>query len=637
MKLLLATLLLLGRAQPAQCVEVGMMYEGWHAPAYFGRNPGTNATVEGVIRSNGTLPLSVVLPTSPKAQGFWFHKQPAGGFYCIYRKRSTENTSSAGLPDCPGITETLTRHAKLLTAAGVDFIVADSTNLQNTGGFADAIQLRPWEVLAEEWLALRKKGVATPAIAIWQNLQDPTGSLWEKYINGAYSNPAYADLLFKDEKTGKKVFFTTANPTAALVQKIEASGEIVVVTMWALHDGYARGEWSFMAPCTQSGSRSTSVYSDLAKPCAQKLTTNSPIGKHGTSLTVGPSYQLSYSSLPFRAAGKLSGLTLKKSFERAFAENAKGQLDYLMVGTFNEHIAQPQHNPFSAKQAWAKRVGSTYEPVQNQNIDPSPLSIRAGGLAYSQPVSQVQQHPYDGGQEWVKSMGVEDDALAGKLWVDMFGDGLTRDLEPTVEDGGRMWDLFSSCMRVFKSGAARCSASNSNEQCCMFGKLDPYSEWKGVYSLHLNDIEDQLLTTDASERAALKKSGWAEVCSAAGGAAQFCYWKGDINAVAPTAADYTGGPFLLRGLPLPASHPTQAVYRCLSNETRHFISCDPACRGLGKPESVLGYTSLVRDSDTPRALRLCRTTSSRYWPNGRLYYSLDAKCAQIAEHLGFVH
>ena len=38
-----------------------------------------------------------------KRMGFWWHKQPAAGFYCIYRKRATENTSSCGLPDCPGI------------------------------------------------------------------------------------------------------------------------------------------------------------------------------------------------------------------------------------------------------------------------------------------------------------------------------------------------------------------------------------------------------------------------------------------------------------------------------------------------------------------------------------------------------
>ena len=74
------------------------------------------------------------------------------------------------------------------------------------------------------------------------------------------------------------------------------------------------------------------------------MLTNSTCG------AVGPSYQLSYSSLPFRASGKLGGLTLKKQFERAFEENANGKLDYLQVGTFNEHIAQPQPNAFVTQQ-----------------------------------------------------------------------------------------------------------------------------------------------------------------------------------------------------------------------------------------------------------------------------------------------
>ena len=109
---------------------VGMMYEGWHAPAYWGRSPTAgNLTVEGVIRSNGSSALRDMAP-GPKGMGFWWHKQPAQGFYCIYRKRKSENSSSCGLPDCPGITQTLTSHAHTLVAAGVDFIVADSTNIQ---------------------------------------------------------------------------------------------------------------------------------------------------------------------------------------------------------------------------------------------------------------------------------------------------------------------------------------------------------------------------------------------------------------------------------------------------------------------------------------------------------------------------
>ena len=54
-------------------------------------------------------------------------------------------------------------------------------------------------------------------------------------MNGTYSDPAYEDLIFKDSKTGKKVMFTTASPTQALVDRIEAPGKIIVQVSKALH------------------------------------------------------------------------------------------------------------------------------------------------------------------------------------------------------------------------------------------------------------------------------------------------------------------------------------------------------------------------------------------------------------------
>ena len=99
---------------------------------------------------------------------------------------------------------------------------------------------------------------------------------------------------------------------------------------------------------------------------------------HGTSVTVGPSFQLSYASLPFRASGTLGGLTLRRQFETAFALHSVTSkssgglpLDYLLIGTFNEHIAQPQKNGFG-----------------------NPAAV---------------------------SMGLEDDADATALWVDAYG------------------------------------------------------------------------------------------------------------------------------------------------------------------------------------------------------------------------
>jgi hypothetical protein len=100
------------------------------------------------------------------------------------------------------------------------------------------------------------------------------------------------------------------------------------------------------------------------------------------------------------AAAKLGGLTLKKQFQRAFELHSRAALDYLFVGTFNEHIAQPQPNP--------------YNPPSGDAV----------------------------------SMGLERDAFNVQLWVDMYGDAISRDLEPTREDGGQMWTLFQSCMRV---------------------------------------------------------------------------------------------------------------------------------------------------------------------------------------------
>ena len=67
-------------------------------------------------------------------------------------------------------------------------------------------------MLAEEWLKLRNAGARTPKIAIWQTLSKPTGNLWKEFVAGAYSDPAYDDLIFKDAKSGKKVMFTTTAP-----------------------------------------------------------------------------------------------------------------------------------------------------------------------------------------------------------------------------------------------------------------------------------------------------------------------------------------------------------------------------------------------------------------------------------------
>ena len=611
---LLLILMLLGRdvspqqhVSPQQRPVVGIMYEGWHAHAYWGRGD-SGLTVEDVLRSNGTLTLSDMAPDPSTSAKFYWHKEPADGFYCIYRKRPSEDEGC--LPDCPNITATLTRHATILSEAGVDFIVADSTNFINSGPDADCFQLRPWEVLGEEWLALRAAGIPTPSIAIWQNLQDASSDLWKSYVT-TYQNSSFDDLIFRDAATGKKVFFSTANPAPEIVSQLEALNFSVVV-MWAQRiDGFEEGEWAFFSPCLDLSTKQfTSSVSSFATgaPCAQKMTTNAPIGVHGTALTVSPSYQLSYSSLPFQASGKFGGLTMKRQFTtvfKALASAADGSgltLDYLFLSTFNEHIAQPQPNPYPNRTA-------------------------------------------------ALSEGLAEDPGGSSLWVDMFGDARTRDLEPTKVDGGSTWDLLLSCLRVLDVAVASpgedpCSSSSpssTNETCCDLGETDPLSAWVSVWSLVRTENgqrADSLLTASATEKDTLinlgNSSGWTEVCSPYGGNGDFC--GGAAIPSAEQSMDDRRGPFLLPARELPAPHLSAALWRCYDEDTlRHFVTRDGAC-GLvpgATTETEIGFVSLQRNSMTPRSLSLCEAAGGAYF-----YHSLDGPCTEgdsFLEDCGFVH
>lgn len=66
------------------------------------------------------------------------------------------------MPDCDNIEQVTTTHAKLLTEAGFDYVSVDITNWPNTDKSVDTWVIRPTEVLFEEWLKLRQKGIKTP-------------------------------------------------------------------------------------------------------------------------------------------------------------------------------------------------------------------------------------------------------------------------------------------------------------------------------------------------------------------------------------------------------------------------------------------------------------------------------------------
>jgi hypothetical protein len=686
-----------------ELADVGIIYDGWHTTAYFGRSPTTNDTVEEIIRSNGTKTMDTIghdMTLANGNNGFW-HKEPIDGFYCIYRKRPQDNwdwhwplqpcpASGCTFQDCPNIRETTTRHARQLIEAGIDFVIFDATNEEKFDWQGDATQLRPFEVLCEEWLKLRQAGIRTPTLAIWQNLKNKDGkaTLYKHYLNNTYADGSpFEELLFRDEKSGKKVFFTVDHPSPQLIKEIESSGKIVVQQMWEPLQGpgtqppfhastdeqaFRNGSLNFFSPCrTSDGVFTPSISSDPTWSCNQSMTTNATIGRRGTSITVSGGYQVLCASIPLVHSGKLGGLTLQKQFHTAMQWNARRTLDYLIVGTFNEHIAGHWRNSFEPSIPWC-----------------------------------VSQHNCN--VTWFRPVGMETDAQLGSIgttnvWVDIYGDSYTRDLEPTKQDGGELWNLFRSCMRVFKSGAGSCA--NQSEPCCQY---PAERRWVNVWSLKSGNgswapvplknrcvdtpqpcpqtpqhkycpnvhtpgqcsgplvskcppcppvpgpapsasVADYMLTANKSEAEALIAAGThEEICTPAGGSTAFCHFGSALDTAlglntsntytfnsirAPNHTVYTQGPFVLWESPV--SNVSKPCYRCITSAGRHFVSATKGCLDRGKVEVTLGHLSVQRTSNTPRSLRLCEQDS------GVLRHSTDGACestgAHTLEHLGFVH
>jgi hypothetical protein len=177
-------------------------------------------------------------------------------------------------------------------------------------------------------------------------------------------------------------------------------------------------------------------------------------------VSVSRSYQVGYASLPFQSSGRLGGLTFQKQMETALAV----QPDVLLLNAWNEHIAQPQANPY----------GGEY-----------------GALRYSMGVTQST------------------DVSADWLWVDMYGSDLNRDFEPTVQDGGAGYALLQSCLRVWRSGARSCA--DTGEVCCQLVR-DRVMVWS-VRSSSSATAGDHVPTLDRAEVDSLVAGGWVEGCN----------------------------------------------------------------------------------------------------------------------------
>lgn len=552
-------------AYPEQ--RVGIFYLTWHAYAAqaMGQVPeAERATVEQVIRGElpGFASLLYDRGLYNAAAAFHYHQTPDPGFYCLYRARATDE--SPPLPDCAGISEVAAAHAAQLWDAGVDFVYVDLTNLPVLEPFADAIGLRPFEVLLEEWSALRAAGQPTPQIAAWvpaTAVSDGQTPMIRPLLE-VYAQYADSDLLLRPDPGDAPVVFVVDHGglpiDAGLEAEISAAG-VTPVRLWGnlSAERLAEGTAGWMQPCTRDGGFTTVV--EPGRACDQGYTQGTPIG---TVLSVSYSFQLGYASLPLQAAGRLDGLTLRKQFETAF----QVQPDVLLVNAWNEHIAQPQANPLDA------------------SLGPLRRSMGVTGAT-------------DAGADW--------------LWVDMYGAEFSRDLEPTAEGGDAGYQLLQACLSHYRGGHTSCD--DSGNACC---QLPAGLSW--VYSLRAGAqaASDHLLTIDSGERASLVSGGWTELCNPHYGPPGYCGNGQDVAApfrLFPEAgADrralyrcWSGGDHFISTdascegreteslLGYMATTRTSAaprsLTRCYNESGWHLHAVDAPCPSGTRAEATLGY------------------------------------------------
>lgn len=552
-----------------------------------------SVTIDDVVASDGALHFADSIwkylpefnasdPAAYESALFMSH-EPALGIYCYYRRRANESSGLGGLADCPEASHVLQTHAAELSAAGFEFIAPDATNWdgdpRNASNGADLNQLRPTEIIAEEWAAMRLRGAATPQLSTFDRV-NVGGVLWNWYLSEFFNNATLLelDLIMRNRNTSRvpgmdKVYIVADEPGLdwPAVRDIQANGgleDVVTPIMWSAPDAsgaYERnGYLKYFSPCTAvvNGSRvfSADVFLDLDAPCAHIKTFHSPVGDVWTV-----SSGLPVNSVPFGGA-RYHGLFLKKQFADVFAD-----------ATPTDLLFAPSWNEFA----------SDGHPMATWDMT-NPLFYASGADAT--------------------------DPDRYTIVLDDFTSERSRTVEPSKQDGGYYYELFASCMRVYRLQAALgivsagASCDVAGEECCVVHADEHFvTVWSFEEAYHTGD---SMLTSDADEARAIAARGWRELCAPV------------IDNCVPTAAchneslvwpggadiDAVRGPLLLYVNTSAALPRTAPLWRCVADgapPTRHFVHGSPACPG-GKPDTILGYGGAARDGLFSREVRRCR-------------------------------
>jgi hypothetical protein len=61
---------------------------------------------------------------------------------------------------------------------------------------------------------------------------------------------------------------------------------------------------------------------------------------------------------------------------------------------------------------------------------------------------------------------VEYDRMFVSRPADVYGEAFSRDIEPSVDAGTRLYDIMASCIRLFRAGVRACTDALVKEACC---------------------------------------------------------------------------------------------------------------------------------------------------------------------------
>eukprot|EP01084_Bolivina_argentea_P273485 465873_1 len=527
----------------------------------------------------------------------FYHERPSQfGYYCLFYNRPNQHLT----PDCPNVTNILTEHAKMLQSSGIDFIALDDTNLDSApvDPYSDILQLRPAEIIYENWNDLRNKsGTNTPDIVTWNKAN---GIEWKSYLNlyAQYPNMVLTVPDTNDNNKLKKVFFYPQNSDAnnTVVNMIaynNGKNNILTQGMWGgggmSEKLILNGTWTFFYPCRYKQSDGTykqSVSMESLTECNFVMTQNSPIG---SQISASMAWQNNYGSLPFSSPSKLNGRTFLLIIQDVLSMKPQN----VLFPSFNEHTA---------------------------------LGFDGSSKA-----------AFGGNNTWGVGLAGDVQRSTKGFFVDTYGSERSRSIEPTDESGDYYYRLMQSCIRVIKLAykyfeldiILRVKDSNKicnivNEICC--NELQNYVDVWSLYKPISNDYIVSNSITEVNE--IIEKDGYKQICSPSvySDSTVFCMNNNDLNTF-----NAHRGPFIVYkdlNNPIDGSYADInidriAIYRCITSNGYHFIANQSDCDGISgsKMEYIIGYVAIEPSTAMPRRLVRCQNSQSKYY-----YHVVDDQC-----------